>query len=109
MARDTSDRLDATIDHVEAAAYTIPTDAPESDGTIAWDSTTIVIVHATGGSTTGIGYAYADGAAASLVERTLARVVTGRRVADVIGANGDGPGVPQPGTARHCRWRDLGD
>jgi L-alanine-DL-glutamate epimerase-like enolase superfamily enzyme len=88
MARaDTSDGCDATISHVEAAAYTIPTDAPESDGTIAWDSTTIVIVHVTGGSATGIGYAYADAAAASLVQHTLARVIGGRRVADVIGAN----------------------
>ena len=26
------------------AAYTIPTDAPESDGTFAWDATTIVVV-----------------------------------------------------------------
>jgi L-alanine-DL-glutamate epimerase-like enolase superfamily enzyme len=88
MARaDSSDGIDATIDQVAAAAYTIPTDAPESDGTIAWDSTTIVIVRATGGSTTGIGYAYADPAAASLIQHTLARVVTARRVADVIGAN----------------------
>ncbi len=30
--------IDATIDKVEVSAYTIPTDAPEADGTISWDS-----------------------------------------------------------------------
>src|SRR3954471_20598750 len=84
---DTSDGLDVTIDSIDAAAYTIPTDAPESDGTIAWDSTTIVVVHATAGGSSGLGYAYADAAAASLIHRTLAHVVTGRRAADVIGTN----------------------
>jgi hypothetical protein len=34
------------IERLEAAAYTVPTDAPESDGTFEWDATTIVVVHA---------------------------------------------------------------
>ena len=37
------------IERVEARAYTIPTDAPEADGTFAWKETTIVVVEATGG------------------------------------------------------------
>ena len=32
-----------------ARAYTIPTDAPESDGTLAWDTTTLVVVEVAGG------------------------------------------------------------
>ena len=34
----------ARIDSVEVIAYTVPTDAPEADGTISWDSTTMVVV-----------------------------------------------------------------
>jgi hypothetical protein len=32
------------IEKVEASAYTIPTDQPEADGTMHWDSTTLVVV-----------------------------------------------------------------
>lgn len=43
------------IDRVQAAAYTIPipTDGPESDGTLEWDSTTLVLVRVSGGGRTG--------------------------------------------------------
>ena len=37
------------IQRLSVAAYTIPTDAPEADGTFAWDATTIVVVHVAGG------------------------------------------------------------
>jgi hypothetical protein len=33
----------APITGIRATAYRIPTDAPESDGTFAWDSTTLVL------------------------------------------------------------------
>jgi hypothetical protein len=32
------------VDGIEVASYTVPTDTPEGDGTIAWDSTTMVLV-----------------------------------------------------------------
>lgn len=63
------------IDAVRAEAYRVPTDAPESDGTLEWDATTVVVVHASGGGETGLGYAYADAAAAQIVTATLAPVV----------------------------------
>ena len=66
------------VDHVQATAYTIPTDGPESDGTLEWDSTTLVLVHAHGGGRTGIGYTYAGPAAAQVVSGHLASVVQGR-------------------------------
>src|SRR5579871_2142620 len=75
----------ARIERVDVAAYTVPTDAPESDGTLEWDSTTIVVVHAHGGGTTGLGYTYANEAAATLIATTLAGVVTGRDAMDVAG------------------------
>jgi L-alanine-DL-glutamate epimerase-like enolase superfamily enzyme len=68
----------AVVDRVSATAYTIPTDAPESDGTLAWDSTTIVVVQVLAGGECGVGYTYADGAAAQLVESQLAGAVAGR-------------------------------
>lgn len=66
------------IERVEATAYTIPTDAPESDGTLAWDSTTLVLVRAHADGRTGLGYTYAGPAAVAVVAGTLADVVTGR-------------------------------
>ena len=40
-----------TVERLDVAAYTVPTETPESDGTLEWDSTTLVLVHArTGGS-----------------------------------------------------------
>jgi hypothetical protein len=44
------------IESISAAAYLIPTDEPESDGTYAWDSTTLVVVHVEAGGKKGIGY-----------------------------------------------------
>jgi L-alanine-DL-glutamate epimerase-like enolase superfamily enzyme len=66
------------VEAIEAAAYTIPTDRPESDGTLAWDSTTIVIVTATAAGHTGIGWSYAGPSAAAVVVGNLAPVVQGR-------------------------------
>lgn len=59
------------INDITVAAYTIPTDFPESDGTIAWDHTTLVLVTITAAGKNGIGYTYADSAAGTLIEKTL--------------------------------------
>ncbi len=66
------------IDALSVSSLTIPTDAPESDGTLEWGSTTIVIVEARSGATTGLGWTYAAEAAAHVVEDTLAGIVRGR-------------------------------
>lgn len=65
------------IDEILVSAYTVPTDAPESDGTLAWDATTMVLVEARAGEVTGLGYTYADTGTAVLIRETLAKVVTG--------------------------------
>jgi hypothetical protein len=49
----------AAIDRLEVAAYTIPTDAPEADGTYSWDKTTLVLVEVASGDEHGLGYTYA--------------------------------------------------
>ncbi|MGI8437234.1 MAG: enolase C-terminal domain-like protein [Chthoniobacterales bacterium] len=66
------------IEKLSVSAYTIPTDQPESDGTIKWDSTTIVIVEAEAGGQRSLGYSYADAATAKLIESKLKDVVVGR-------------------------------
>jgi L-alanine-DL-glutamate epimerase-like enolase superfamily enzyme len=56
-------------------AIEIPTDEPESDGTLEWDSTTIVVVEVEARGQTGIGYTYADASVAALIESKLAPLV----------------------------------
>ena len=43
----------STGDRVEGAAYTVPTKAPETDGTLEWDATTIVVVEVAAASDDG--------------------------------------------------------
>jgi L-alanine-DL-glutamate epimerase-like enolase superfamily enzyme len=68
----------APITTVRVSAFRVPTDAPESDGTLAWDSTTLVLVQVSAGGCEGIGYSYADSATATLVRDKLAAVIQGR-------------------------------
>jgi L-alanine-DL-glutamate epimerase-like enolase superfamily enzyme len=68
----------ASIEELEVGAFTVPTDAPEADGTLAWDATTIVVVHVRGAGEWGLGYTYADVSTAKLIESKLAGVVHGR-------------------------------
>ena len=72
-------RPDAAIGGVTARAYTIPTDAPEADGTFAWDKTTLVVVEVEAGGETGMGYTYADACLVRLIEKTLGPVIAGAR------------------------------
>jgi L-alanine-DL-glutamate epimerase-like enolase superfamily enzyme len=66
-----------SVDNIEVSAHTIPTDGPESDGTLEWDSTTIVIVQAHAGGKVGLGYTYTHDAAVRLIEDKLAPAVRG--------------------------------
>ncbi len=67
----------AAISAVEAAAYTIPTDAPESDGTLEWNETTVVVVELVAEGERGLGYTYADASVAQLADSLLRPVVEG--------------------------------
>jgi L-alanine-DL-glutamate epimerase-like enolase superfamily enzyme len=70
-------QTEVLVERLAVSAYELPTDEPESDGTADWDSTTIVIVEAHAGETTGLGYTYAPAAAGALVEEQLAPEVEG--------------------------------
>jgi L-alanine-DL-glutamate epimerase-like enolase superfamily enzyme len=66
------------VEGLEATAYEIPTDEHESDGTLEWDSTTIVIVQAFNGRERGIGYTYGDRSVVTLIESKLAEIARGK-------------------------------
>ena len=74
------------IEAVEVSAFTFPTDFPESDGTLAWDKTTVVVSEVLGGGIRGLGYTYADVATACLIKDFLAGIVRGRDAMDVEGS-----------------------
>lgn len=80
----------APIERISAAAYVIPTDAPESDGTLEWHATTLVLVRVEAGGKSGIGYSYADTATAHLIHDKLAPLLTG-----------------QDAMATAARWADM--
>lgn len=58
--------------------YTVPTDAPEADGTFAWNSTTMVLVQLGAGNIMGMGYTYAEAATGKLVKSLLEKCVHGQ-------------------------------
>ncbi|MET9079918.1 enolase C-terminal domain-like protein [Streptomyces sp. NPDC004232] len=75
------------VEHLTSEVYTVPTDTPEADGTLAWDSTTLVLATVHCGTVTGLGYTYAPPAAARVIDGLLADVLTGVSVLDVPRAN----------------------
>lgn len=76
-----------TIEDLEASAYTVPTDFPESDGTLEWDKTTLVVVEAKSAGVCGLGYTYADASAAKLISGKLRELIIGRDAMDIPGAS----------------------
>ena len=98
--------VDVRIADVRATAYRVPTEQPESDGTLEWDAVTIVVVEADAGGHTGLGYTYSDAAAAALISGTLAETVRPRRAGHQRRVAGHGPRHPQSRLARRQRHRD---
>jgi L-alanine-DL-glutamate epimerase-like enolase superfamily enzyme len=66
------------VEWLYAQAYKVPTDAPEADGTLSWDATTVVVAEVRAGDRVGLGYTYGDASIATLIRETLAPVVEGR-------------------------------
>jgi L-alanine-DL-glutamate epimerase-like enolase superfamily enzyme len=86
------------VTKLEVSAYTVPTDFPESDGTLEWDKTTMVLVLVHAGGKVGLGYTYADVSAAELINSVLKKVVVG---ADALS-------VAAPWQQMQQRIRNLG-
>ena len=62
---------------LDVSAYEVPTEEPESDGTLEWDATTMVLVEAHAGDEVGVGFTYGDAAVATLISSRLADAVAG--------------------------------
>ncbi len=74
---------EATVTAIDAETYEIPTDRPEGDGTLTWDTTVMVLVKARGAGREGVGWTYAGRAAKSVVDEKLAGVVVGGDIMSV--------------------------
>jgi L-alanine-DL-glutamate epimerase-like enolase superfamily enzyme len=72
------------IAHLDTAVYRVPTDRPEADGTMQWDSTTLVVVEAVAeNGQRGLGFSYCAAAAAGVVHDQLAPAVVGSSTDDI--------------------------
>jgi len=79
-------RAQVVVDSVDVAVYTVPTDAPEADGTFVWDETTLVLVSIRAGGVLGLGWTYGAAACAAVVRDQLAPLVKGHDAFDVSAA-----------------------
>ena len=44
-------KTDVAVERLDVSVYMVPTETEESDGTLEWDSTTMILVEASGGAT----------------------------------------------------------
>lgn len=77
----------AAVEDVDVQVLEVPTEhQPESDGTLEWRSTTVVVVEARAAGETGLGITYAAPAAGAIVRDKLAGVVCGHDAMAVTAA-----------------------
>ncbi len=72
-----------TVSTMRVRVFTVPTDAPEADGTAAWDSTTAVVVTVSADGVVGTGWSYTDSSASVVVDQLLSPVVLGCDAFDI--------------------------
>ena len=77
----------AGIESVDVSVYEVPTDRPEADGTLAWTSTTMVLVEVRAGAQSGLGWTYAGSGSATVVKEQLSAVCVGTSPMDVPALN----------------------
>ncbi len=70
--------MEAKITKTHVQAYTVPTDAPEADGTFAWNETTLILVELEAGGKRSLGYTYANTATAKFIQSLLKEQVEGK-------------------------------
>jgi L-alanine-DL-glutamate epimerase-like enolase superfamily enzyme len=78
--------ITAPIESPAVTVYTVPTDAPDADGTLTWSSTTMVLVEVRSDEICGTGWTYGPAACAQVIIDQLADVVLGSDALDVGGA-----------------------
>jgi L-alanine-DL-glutamate epimerase-like enolase superfamily enzyme len=75
------------IKDLKVSAYKIPTATPEADGTIEWNSTTLVLVEINAANKTGIGYTYANEASAVVIDKILKKIIIDANALDIPSLN----------------------
>ncbi len=75
------------IKDLKVSAYKIPTTTPEADGTIEWNSTTLVLVEINAADKTGIGYTYANEASAVVIGKVLKKIIANANAFDISSLN----------------------
>lgn len=65
------------IERLDVESFKVPTELPESDGTLAWDHTNITIVTAHAQGRRGMGYTFAGRGAATLIHGVLNETIKG--------------------------------
>lgn len=86
MVIDKSRRPAVPIEKAEVQVFRIPTEQPESDGTLSWSATVMVLVHVHAGGHAGLGYTYSAKGAATVAVEHLFPVLQGRDAFDISGA-----------------------
>jgi L-alanine-DL-glutamate epimerase-like enolase superfamily enzyme len=71
------------VETVRVGAFRIPTDAAESDGTLEWTDTTLVVVELGAAGETACGYTYADAGVARVITDHLAPLLQGADAMDI--------------------------
>lgn len=78
-------RVEAPVDSLNVSVYKVPAEQQpfESDGTLEWSATTMVLVEIRANGETGIGYTYAHAAAAEIINTMLREVVVAADAFDI--------------------------
>jgi L-alanine-DL-glutamate epimerase-like enolase superfamily enzyme len=78
-------RPENSIQKVEVSVYTVPTDAPEGDGTFQWNSTTLVLCEVHASDKIGMGYTYGNKAAAIVADGLAEKCLMDRSAFEIPG------------------------
>ena len=74
---------ETSVEKVDVSAYTIPTDAPEGDGTLRWESTTLIVCEIHAADHIGFGYTYGNKATASVADDLAGKCLLHRPALDI--------------------------
>lgn len=70
--------MNENIQCLEASAFTIPTELPDSDGTAEWSATTLILVRLGAGGISALGYSYSHEACVPIIKKTLFPLLSGK-------------------------------
>lgn len=70
--------MNENIQCLEASAFAIPTETPESDGTAEWSSTTLILARLGARGVSSLGYSYAHECCVPVIKKTLFPIVQGK-------------------------------